>query len=378
MTRFTVWVLWSFCVLVTVSAQAAEQGSPRVWFVDSLIKVFPTDAVGSHRLVRPELAAARGQHVSVQLALRSTRALEGVTAEAGPFKDAAGATLASVTVRPEGYVVVGSHTRNTPPEELVGEAPGWFPDPLLDFPMTLSAKRTQALWIQAAVPGDAQPGDYRGTVVVRVGGRQVARREIRLHVLPAVVPQARTLKVTNWFGLSDGRSEQFYGVARFSPGWWKLVANIAGVMAEHRQNVVITPLMDLIQPRVEDGRLAYDFSNFDRWVETFQHAGAIGYIEGSHLLDRAGGYEAGLIVSTFQFENGAVKRQTLPPDDPRVEPFMSRIPLRAQHPSGRERLEVDLLPAHAGRGPWRRAALLRALCGTGAPLPSRHSHPGCR
>jgi hypothetical protein len=323
MTRFTVWVLWSFCVLVTLSAQAAEQGSPRVWFVDSLIKVFPTDAVGSHRLVRPELSAARGQHVSVQLALRSTHALEGVTAEAGAFKDAAGATLAGVAVRPEGYVVVGSHTRDTPPEELVGEAPGWFPDPLLDFPLMLPAKRTQALWIQAAVPVDAQPGDYRGTVVVRVRGRQVARREIRLHVLPAVVPQARTLKVTNWFGLSDGHSEQFYGVARFSPGWWKLVANIAGVMAEHRQNVVITPLLELIQPRVEDGRLAYDFGNFDRWVETFQHAGAIGYIEGSHLLDRAGSYEAGLIVSTFQIEDGKVKRQSLPPDDPRVESFMA-------------------------------------------------------
>ena len=188
------------------------------------------------------------------------------------------------TLRPEGYVVVGSHTRHTPDDEMVGEAPGWFPDPLLDFPVNLQPRRTQPLWIGVAVPAGTQPGDYRGTVTVRVGDRQVARREIRLQVLPPVVPSGRTLKVTNWFGFSDATSQQFYKVAQFSPGWWTLMANLAKVMAEHRQNVIITPLMDLIEPRVDGGRLAYDFTKFDRWVETFQHAGAIGYIEGTHLL----------------------------------------------------------------------------------------------
>ena len=95
------------------------------------------------------------------------------------------------------------------------------------------------------------------------------------------------MKVTNWFGFNDANSQQFYKVAQFSPGWWTLMANLAAVMAEHRQNVVITPLMNLIEPRVEGGRLVYDFANFDRWVETFQRAGAIGYIEGAHLLGRA-------------------------------------------------------------------------------------------
>src|SRR5574337_1344410 len=93
-------------------------------------------------------------------------------------------------------------------------------------------------------------------------------------------------------------------------------------MAEHRQNVVITPLMELIQPSVKGDRLVYDFSNFDRWVGTFQKAGVIGYIEGSHLLGRAGSYEAPLEVDTFQLENGKVRKLTLPPDEPRVQPFL--------------------------------------------------------
>jgi len=323
MKRTAAFILSLFCLFDLTPVCAGQQPAPRVWFVDSLIKVFPADAPGSHRLIRPELQAARGQHVSVQLAVRSTHAIDGVTAEVGPFKDPAGVVLPGASVRPEGYVVVGSHTRHTPVEELVGEAPGWFPDPLLDFPVDLQPRHTQPLWIGIAVPADARPGEYRGVVMLRAGQQQLARREIRVKVLAATVPSRRTLKVTNWFAFGDSASQQFYKVAQFSPGWWTLMGNLAAVMAEHRQNVILTPLMNLIDPRVEGGHLVYDFGNFDRWVETFQRAGAIGYIEGSHLLDRAGSYTAGLTISTFQIENGKAITQTLLPDDPRVEPFLT-------------------------------------------------------
>jgi hypothetical protein len=322
MTRSAIFLLLASFLFAPASALAAEQSGPRVWFVDSLIKVFPGDAVGSHRLIRPELWSARCEHVSVQLAMRSARPLDGITAEVGPFKSSDGTTLTGATVRPEGYVVVGSHTRHTPDDELVGEAPGWFPDPLLDFPLSLQPRHTQTLWISVAVPADARPGDYRGAVVVRAGSRQVARREIRLKVLAAAVPQQRTLKVTNWFGFNGSNSQHFYKVAEFSPDWWTLISNVGSVMAEHRQNVIITPLMSLVAARVQNNHLVYDFANFDRWVESFMHAGAIGYIEGSHLLGRGTSYNSGLSVSTFQIENSKVAKLTLPPDDPRVEPFL--------------------------------------------------------
>ena len=275
--------------------------------------------------MRPELVSARGQHVSVQLALRATHALTKLTAEVASLKSATGATLSGAAVRPVGYVVVGSHSRHTPEDELVGTAPGWYPDPLFDFPIDLEVGRTQSLWISVAVPVDAAPGDYRGTIEVQAAGQPVARREFRLQVVAAAVPSERTLKVTNWFGFDDAQSRQFYRVAEFSPDWWTLVGNVAAFMATHRQNVIITPLMGLVDARVTYRGLDYDFTNFDRWVETFQHAGAIGYIEGSHLLDRAGSYSAGLTVPTFQIENGKALRESLPPDDLRVEPFLAGL-----------------------------------------------------
>ncbi|MDR3718215.1 MAG: DUF4091 domain-containing protein [Bryobacteraceae bacterium] len=309
-------------LLCGASREAAASG-PKVWFVDSLVKVFPSDIAGSHRLAKPQLLAARCQHVSVQMAVRSARALPAVTAAVGTLKGVSGETLAGASVRPVGYVVVASHSRNTPEDERIGEAPGWFPDPLQDFPVDIPANRTQALWVEVAVPAGAPPGDYHGAVTVRTGDRLLARREIRVKVLSASVPAGHTLKVTNWFTVDARVSRQFYGLKQFTPEWWALIGNIARVMAEHRQNMVLTPLLALVEPRVEGDRLAYDFSNFDRWVETFRSAGAMDYIEGSHLLSREGGYDDGLTVAnTFQIESGKATKQKLPADDQRVDRFL--------------------------------------------------------
>ncbi len=300
-------------------------GSPRLnaWFVDSLVKVFPGDVRGAHALRSPEFSGARNQHVSVQLAIRSSRPLPDLTVEVKPLEGGAGRRVSSVEVHRVAYVVVGSHTPDCPAEELVGVAPGWFPDPLEDFPFDLEARRTTPIWVTIHIPADAAPGVYESSILVRSGGWLVARRPFRVKVVSASVPEEMSLKVTNWFTLDDKTSQQFFGVAAFSPQWWKLVSNVARVLAAHRQNVIMTPLFTLIQPRLEGDNLQYDYTSFDRWVETFRQAGAIGYIEGSHLLDRAGSYDAPLLVPTFQIIDGKPQVLSLPPDDPRVETSLS-------------------------------------------------------
>jgi hypothetical protein len=311
----------SLVCLATAGPLAAQ--NVKTWFVDSLVKVFPSDSPGKSRLKSPEIWAARNQHASLQLVIRPSQAISGLTAEAGPLQGPGEAAIAA-SVRPVGYVVVGTNTKDTPADELVGEAPGWYPDPLLDFPVDLKADRTQALWVGVHVPAEAAPGVYRGAVVVRAGSRTLARAPFSLRVVAAAVPHQRTLKITNWFWLADKPSRQFYGAPMHSPEWWAMIENVARFMAEHRQNVVLTPLMDLITPRVESGALKYDFSNFDRWVETFQKAGVLGYIEGSHLLGRSGeSYRGSLQAEIFQIADGAAKQVALPIDDPRVEAFFT-------------------------------------------------------
>lgn len=308
------------------------------WFVDSLIKVFPGDASGTHTLGTPEFRGARNQHVAVQLAIRSSARLPDVTVEVTPLEGGRGRRIPNgeVEVHHVAYVVVGSHTPDCPPEELVGAAPGWYPDPLEDFPIGLEGRRTTPVWATIHIPADAAATVYQGSILVRSGKRVVGRAPFRLRVMSAAVPETRSLKVTNWFSLDDKTSRQFYGVAPFSPEWWTLVSHVAGVLAAHRQNVILTPLLTLIQARSEGAKLAYDFTNFDRWVETFKQAGAIGAIEGSHLLGRAGSYDAPLLVPTFQMVDGKPQRVSLPPDDSRVEAFLSRF-LAALHAHLKER-----------------------------------------
>jgi hypothetical protein len=304
-------------------AMVGEAAPPRVsaWPVDALVKVFPGDRAPTAPAPAPELTAARNQHVSLQVALRARARLESVTAECRPLEGPAGTLAADVRLSAVGLVVVGSRTDDVPDDELVGEAPGWYPDPLLDLPLTLEPRRTRAVWTTIHVPKDAPAGLYRSAIVVRHEGRELARVPFRLRVVAAEVPAERTLRVTNWFRTDERHTKQFYGVTPFSEPWWTLVANFARVMAEYRQSVVLTPTLDLVEllPGEEP---RFGFGRFDRWVETFQRAGAIGSIEGEHLVGRAGGYDEPLVVPVLLREGEEVRKVELPLDDPRVQRFL--------------------------------------------------------
>jgi Glycoside hydrolase 123, catalytic domain/Glycoside hydrolase 123 N-terminal domain len=318
--------LLTFATILLLTSCGPGTGSHglKAWYVDSLIKVFPDDAVGASGLPAGEFTAARNQHVNIQIAVRSTTAFSSLTASLDAPKDQSGHAIAAsnASIRQVGYVVVGSHTPGSPAEELVGTAPGWYPDALLALPLNLEANRTHSIWVELHVPPDTPPGDYQGAVDISDGQQALAHLPFRLKVVTATVPKIQTLNVTNWFTLDDQRSQQFFGVPAFSDGWWNLVGNVARVFAAHRQNVIITPLMELILPKEGGGSGSYDFSNFDRWVETFQSAGALRYIEGSHLLTRPY-YTAPLGVEVFGREGGKVVTKALPPDSPEVSRFLA-------------------------------------------------------
>jgi hypothetical protein len=288
------------------------------WPVDALVKVFPADAPPPAAAAEPELLAARGQHVALQVALRSASRVDGVTAQCRRLEGPGGVLAADVRVNAVGLVVVGSHTGGVPAEELVGEAPGWYPDPLVDLPLALEAGRTRSVWATLHVPRAAPPGTYRSALVVRAGTDVVARVPFRLVVAPATVPAERTLRVTNWFRVDDRHTRQFWKAPQDSEAWWALVANLARVMAEYRQNVVLTPTLDLVD-RLPGEPVRFSFERFDRWVETFRRAGALDWIEGAHLLDRAGGYDEPLRVPVLGADG---RKADVALDDPGALPFL--------------------------------------------------------
>lgn len=152
-------------------------------------------------------------------------------------------------------------------------------------PFDLAAKRSQPFWITLYAPRAAKPGAYRFRLVLRQGPKQIGRLDFRATVTRAEVPARQTLKVTNWFTWGDERLQRHYPAPAAKPEKkWELLENIGRVIAAHRQNVILTPVLSLTDARL------------DRFIETFDRAAMAGTIEG-----------------------GKVARRRLPPKDARVE-----------------------------------------------------------
>jgi len=74
-----------------------------------------------------------------------------------------------------------------------------------------------------------------------------------------------------------------------SEEYWAMLQRLAEMMADHHQNVVLTPL-SLVQVYLgTDDEYMYDFSKFDRWVNLFDDAGVDAMIELGHVGSRATG-----------------------------------------------------------------------------------------
>jgi hypothetical protein len=298
------------------AAVASGAPKPDVWPVDSLVKVFPDDAAGTNRAQPQAWLVARNGHATVQLAIRSVSAIADLSVRVTVGGDI------RAQVRHAGYVPVGSNPPGTPYDEVLRPAPALFPDPLLEnFPYALPANRTEAIWITLYAPAAAIPGTYSGQAVFESAGQKLASAPFQIRVADSTVPERQTLKVTNWFNTDAGHLGRYYKLGNGEDRYWEVLGNIGRVMADHRQNVMLTPVLELSTPRVENGKIAYDFSRLDRWVETFEKAGLIGTIEGGHLLSRASGYSTPLQIPAYVIEDGKAVERGLEAGDPRAEEF---------------------------------------------------------
>jgi hypothetical protein len=282
----------------------------QLWAVDALTKVFPNDAPPGNAETVVRIEAARNETEAGQLVLRcDSHHLLSVAVTFGPLQPVGGGyPLAGAQARFVGHVPVRENTTGTPPEHLVRPAPALFPDPLLpQGHVRVRRDECLPLWIDVTVPTGTPPGEYAGPVHVATDQGD-AEAELRVTVYPATVPDERTLKVTNW--VSWGNIARYHGVPMWSEAYWDLLRVYARNLAAHRQNVVITPIFELIDIRNAGGGLAFDFGRFDRFVGLFMQEGVIGYIEGGHLGGRGpGGWEAPEFeISVWRTEGHGIAR----------------------------------------------------------------------
>lgn len=300
----------------------------QVWPVDSLTKVFEDDSAGKNRAPDDAWLMARNGHTSLQFAMRTS---QPVTALDAAIKLGGGLRT---EVRRVGYVPVRANPPGSPADEVVRAAPARFPDPLFeDFPFRLDANQATAVWVTVYAPAGTKPGIYKGEATFRDGKRRLAGVPFRIEVTHATVPAKQSLKVTTWFDLSRDRLARYYDIGGDTERYWEVAANIGRVLADHKQNVLITPVLSLTDAHLNaDSTLSYDFSRLDRWIETFTRIGTLDLIEGGHLMDRASGYDSPISIAVFAAENGEVRRMNVGADDPRAEAhFNSFLPALYAH-----------------------------------------------
>ncbi len=252
-----------------------------VWQVDSMVKVFE-DTRPPRRPETLVLEAARNEVISAQFALRAGEPLKGLEWEVGPLFADDGSTIPPPRARRVGFVPV----RRNSDRSALRRAPARFPDPLLeDSRRDVPAFTTQPVWMTLRIPKGAKAGVYTGRAVFHTE-RQAVILPLSVEVYPAVLPEERTLWVTNWMSLDRKNMERFidFPWVLTDPRYWQRLSACARNMAAHRQSVILTHLFYLIRFKAgRKGELAFDFTLFDRWVQAFIDAGVIGRIEGGHL-----------------------------------------------------------------------------------------------
>ena len=329
-----------------------------VWPVDPLEKVFRDSKTPATAAQVLSIACARNEYESAQLAVTAAEDLREMTLEVSGLEGEGGARLPAECFGWHfvGFIPLTKNTPDTVAAELIRQAPFDAPDPLLEEQrVSLEAGQTLPVWITVHVPQDTPPALYRGRVTVKAS-RGNAELPIELRVFSFTVPDERHLLVTQWFNFPDvGRT---HGVKPGSEEYWALLERYARNMAEHRQNVFNAPWDQIKVTRQADHRLSFDYSNFDRYVETFLRAGVKNRIEILHVGNAERGWGTPIVLSTVNATDAPTGKTVVLSPEEGLAPLLADL---QKHLAARGWLEPAMIhvadePALNNRDSWRHAS----------------------
>lgn len=153
---------------------------------------------------------------------------------------------------------------------------------------TISAGKTQPIWIKAHIPAETVPGTYSGWMQIRtdLGNFDV---DIIVEVMDVTIPEsssADAFSLEIWsqlvgnFDTAVDVIVDAYDVEVDSPEWWEIMGNFAQLMKENRLNVLAVNQTQLLlrgpdTTAAEDGTVTFDWSFFNKFVQFFLDNGGI-------------------------------------------------------------------------------------------------------
>ena len=263
----------------------------KVWTQDCMTRIFANQKPPEPVKKEMCLHVARNEVGCFQIGAYSpSGGLEKLRVKASDLVSASGEKIAKedIDVLFGEYVPVHWHSAENPPEDLEGEAPGFYPDPLLPFfhrkAVLVQFPPTVGIWVRIRT-GDVVPaGSYRGSFEVSCKGGEESV-QLEMQVWPFSLPKRSHLLMSNWLKLEHVLKS--HNLELLSDHFWRVIECYARNLSDHRQNVILTPLFHIIDIlESEPGKYVFDFHNFDRWVKLFFEHG-FEEIEGSRLAHRS-------------------------------------------------------------------------------------------
>lgn len=239
---------------------AGVSGKAAVWWCDATHKIARPRTAPLASAPAARLAAAKNDREAVQIVVRPTESLKGLTATASAFAGPGGATIPAENIK---LLQVYYHFVDHPTDRT-GVRDYW-PDalPPLDKPLNVAAGENQPLWVLVHVPADAKAGDYTGQVELKAEGF-AATVPVQLHVWNFTLPERNHLDTA--FGLSPAMAFQYHQV-KTPEDKRKLLDLYFQSFAEHRISPYDPTALDHIRvkflPEAKPPCAELDFAAFD-------------------------------------------------------------------------------------------------------------------
>lgn len=282
----------------TASTKAPTNNNPladsvKTWTESALTDVFENTAMPAKASTSGELHMLKNEAESLQVAVRPEGgALNNVSVT---VESVSGLSLAVYQIGnikfSKASALIGDYRRAKPGTEL----PEYYMN--TNTADRIAKGSTVSFCVEAITTAKTKAGTYKTNIVIR-SQEGVRKLPLQIKVYNGTLPEPKNSEFdyvcwhlsAGWN--NDGASQMhntFFDINGYDADFWKLQENYAKVMKKERQNVVEVPLRNLLGSGLtikSDGTYQFDFTNFDRYVETYLKYGSVKYLNGDHLLDK--------------------------------------------------------------------------------------------
>ncbi|MBP5640820.1 MAG: DUF4091 domain-containing protein [Victivallales bacterium] len=186
----------------------ADEGKVAIWSTSSGWKIPRNRKPPQKRGTALKISAALNEAEAAQLVLTPHDALTNLTATATALNGPNGAVLPASAVE-----ILNVYYHEVKIQSDSSSIKGFWPDalPPIKPGFSISANKTQPLWVRVTIPTNAVPGIYHGSINLKADGWQTSI-PLEIEAYPFILPDKMTVKTA--FGFYDSITWRYHGAKK--------------------------------------------------------------------------------------------------------------------------------------------------------------------